>query len=361
MHNIRYFLSGHTSKGLVNLLDENVDGVSRIIIFSHPSRYVKTAVIRAICSQHQASGQETILSPDGKQYLEGVIIRQASLAVITDQLASGSETYRSHGEILNLETDIQAEPTENHEKFEAEAARLVAASHELFRQGLEIHDQLEAIYINKMNFEQADQLAREIADKLLNSVPERKEKPLIRRRLFGTNTPDGTVNIVPELLDRVERADFIKGRAGTGKSTLMKTIANLCQEKGLDLEYYHCSFDPNSIDMILVPELNYCIFDATDPHEFFPQPGREGQRIVDTYEAFVEPGTDERFAAEVARTNQHYKTFMKKGVECLKEAGTYYDRIEAPYEKRGIEIQQKAAAIVKQLNINAINENQSSR
>src|SRR5690606_31689042 len=101
---------------------------------------------------------------------------------------------------------------------------------------------------------------------------------------------DGVVNEVPYILNQVKNVYHIKGRAGTGKSTFMRRVVAACEAYGFDLELYHCSFDPGSLDMLLVRELDFCIFDSTEPHEFFPT--REGEQIIDLYEEAVNPGTD---------------------------------------------------------------------
>ena len=50
----------------------------------------------------------------------------------------------------------------------------------------------------------------------------------------------------------------------------MKRIAAAAQENGFDVEFYRCSLDPNSCDMVLIRELGFCVFDSTAPHEYFP-------------------------------------------------------------------------------------------
>src|SRR5699024_11280704 len=97
-------------------------------------------------------------------------------------------------------------------------------------------------------------LADQLLTNILSNVDKRDRTSSVYRRLFGTNTPEGAVNIVPELLSPMYKNYYLKGRAGTGKSTLMKRIVAACKDYGLDLELYHCSFDPDSIDMVIIHE-----------------------------------------------------------------------------------------------------------
>src|SRR5699024_20254 len=101
---------------------------------------------------------------------------------------------------------------------------------------------------------------------------------------------------------------YLKGGVVTGKSTIMKRIVVACMHYGLDLELYHCSFDPDSIDMVIIHDLNVSIFDSTDPHEFFPK--YEEDEIIDMYEETVTPGTDETYQKEIKRITEQYKSYM---------------------------------------------------
>jgi len=333
MYRIPYYLTGHTSKGLVNLLsEENLQASSRIVILQHESRTVKTAVIRAGLDLVQPSNYEAVLSPDGSQFLEGVLFNDQSLAVLTDKLLESANLpcrILDRVEYIDLTKRFSEYPVDSHDLQIIEDSCL--AAYDDLATGLAIHDELESVYVNKMDFKKADDTAARLVNKLLASVPSSGRDSGIKRRLFGTNTPDGVVNVVPDLLKQTTRVHFIHGRAGTGKSTLMKHIANACIEKGLDLEFYHCSFDPKSIDMVRIPELDYAIFDATDPHAFNPEPGNNRHEVIDTYELFVEKGTDEHFAKEISDVNNRYKAFAKQGVKHLKTAGAAIQRMEAPY------------------------------
>ncbi len=208
-------------------------------------------------------------------------------------------------------------------------------AYDSFAEGLRIHDDLEAIYINQMDFERADEFAEDFITELLTDVPKKQREPRRFHRLFGTNTADGVVNVVPHLIENIKDVYYIKGRAGTGKSVFMKKIANACLDHGFDVEMYYCSFDPGSIDMVLVRELDFCIFDSTDPHEFFPQ--RDGEKVIDMYENFVAPGTDETYATEIDDVHKRYKSCMKKGVRFLKEAGEQWRKWEDDYMKKRIQ------------------------
>nr|WP_010532100.1 hypothetical protein [Lentibacillus jeotgali] len=315
MPNLHYYVTGNTAEGLVNHLDTNLYKINQVIALKHPSARLKTAIVKKLAELYKNSNLEILESALGNDYLDGIIISEKSLAFIDANVATMST------ETLDLTNSFPAK------KQELSAVnRLTQKAYDSFAEGLKIHDELEDIYINQMDFGHADKFAEQFINDLLKDIPKKNRQPHTYTRLFGTNTADGVVNVVPHLVKNIKNVHYIKGRAGTGKSTFMKRIAAACAGNGLDVEMYYCSFDPNSVDMVLVRELDFCIFDSTDPHEFFPQ--KESDNIVDLYDEFIAAGTDEKFETEIYNTNAQYKSCMKEGIRYLKEAGEKRQAIE---------------------------------
>ena len=89
------------------------------------------------------------------------------------------------------------------------------------------------------------------------------------RHLFpGGNTSKGFYSFYRYILsqDDAKRIICIKGGPGTGKSQLMKKVAAYFFQKGYTIEHHHCSSDPNSLDGVLIKELNVALLDGTSPH-----------------------------------------------------------------------------------------------
>ncbi|MEW9676010.1 hypothetical protein ABRT01_07480 [Lentibacillus sp. L22] len=320
----RYYTTGNTSEGFVNFTYSNIKDIKRVIVLKHDSNKVKTSVIDQIIKKYEASDQlEIILSPLGGKYRDGVIWRDKGIAIITDQIAPNKMDI----EICDLEKIFPANISQHELQQQIDSATQKA--YENFATGLSIHDKLEKIYVDQMDFNRANELASHFIQNLLVNQPDSQVKGKIRTRLFGTNTPDGAVNVVPELIKDIANVCYIKGRAGTGKSTFMKKIVSACTAKGLDVELYRCSFDPSGLDMVIVRDLDFCIFDSTDPHEYFPQ--RKDDQVLDLYDETVTPGTDEKFAVQIKKLTAEYKSYMKQGIKKLKDADVYREQMERMY------------------------------
>ncbi len=72
---------------------------------------------------------------------------------------------------------------------------------------------------------------------------------------------------------------ILKGGAGTGKSSLMKKIADRYEEKE-NVTRYYCSSDPDSLDAAVLHSSKTVIVDGTAPHVFDPAFPGACQKIV---------------------------------------------------------------------------------
>lgn len=83
----------------------------------------------------------------------------------------------------------------------------------------------------------------------------------------GANTGNGFVEAYDTFANEEEnrRVWILKGGSGTGKSTLMRKIADDAKASGHTCVQYLCSSDPTSLDAVIV-DGQYVILDGTAPH-----------------------------------------------------------------------------------------------
>lgn len=210
---------------------------------------------------------------------------------------------------------------------------LLLSAQQIFSLAHEVHDRQEEIYVSNMDFELANVLCDAMVNRLLpNPAPD--SNPTAGKqinRFFGAPTVNGNFCYIPELTEKITTRYFIKGRPGTGKSTFLKRIAAKVAERGYDVYIYHCSFDPKSLDMIVAPQLDFCIFDSTAPHEYFPT--RSHDTVLDLYQECVVPGTDEKFQNEIGALEAEYKAKLADGSAYLKKMKAEADAFGAQIPK----------------------------
>jgi len=91
-------------------------------------------------------------------------------------------------------------------------------------------------------------------------------KAQMRRMFAGSNTSGGFRSFYDHLIGQeATRTIVLKGGRGVGKSTLMKYIAEHMANLDHDVELFHCSSDPSSLDGVVMPGIAVALMDGTAP------------------------------------------------------------------------------------------------
>jgi hypothetical protein len=331
-----YYAGGNTARGFYNLYDSNLQGLERLFILKGGPGTGKSSLMKKIGQEWVEKGYniEFLHCSSDNNSIDGVIIPSLKVGlvdgtaphVIEPKAPGAVEEYINLGEAWNSRTLNRQKNVI--QKLTNHISQSFQKAYATFKEALEIHDDWEKIYINSMNFKKADQLTNKLIDSFFGKIKLNKA-PDVRHRFLGAASPQGAVDYVPNLTEEIPKRYFIKGRPGSGKSTMLKKLAAAGEERGIDVEVYHCGFDPHSLDMVIFRELGVAIFDSTAPHEYFPS--RDGDEIIDMYEILIEPGTDELFADFISNIAEKYKNKMTEATSYLSQAKSLHDELEEIY------------------------------
>lgn len=332
-----YFACGNTAKGFQNLFASNLQNLERIYILKGGPGNGKSTLMKRVGKKYEEKyAVEYIHCSSDAKSLDGVIVRELGFGIVDgtaphviEPLVPGCvEQY------INMGAAWTARKLKTNQdkimKIQSEIASCYPRAYEAFARGIKVHDEWENIYIGAMDFDKANEMTETVIKDILKDYAYQKEGK-VYHRFFGASTCDGSVDFVENIIEPVKNRYFIKGRPGSGKSTLLKKLLAHAQMKGLDVEVYHCGFDPNSLDMILIPELDTVIFDSTAPHEYFPS--REEDVVVDMYRELIAENTDEVYAVELEDIVSRYRACISEGVSYLKKAKDLHDKLEEYYIK----------------------------
>lgn len=281
----KYFLSANTSGGYISFYEETMKNLEKSYILSDLSEAEASTVIFDIANIYGAD--ELILNPMNTNLADGCILSKKKLGIfskrtkiIPEQTGDLSSLYTAYGEAKK------------------------------------IHDEWEKIYIENMDTVRLNSYGDKIIYEILRDSHGCGKSENINR-FFGASTPFKPVNFINELTEDLKSRYFIKGRPGTGKSTFLKRFRDEAIKRGFDAETYFCSFDPKSLDMVVIRELSVCIFDSTAPHEMFPESKRDC--ILDFYTEAGLEGIDEKYDDELKKKAADYKEKVSEGLGYLRK------------------------------------------
>lgn len=334
---LNFFAGGNTARGFYSLYDSSLQGLSRLFILKGGPGTGKSSLMKKIGNEWQEKGYDIQFlhcSSDNKS-IDGVLIPELNAGIV-DGTAPHVIEPKAPGaveEYINLGEAWNSGKLQEHKETITELTEKISGAfntaYSLFAEALRIHDEWEKIYIENMDFEKANGLTNRLIESFFGDSRSETGNGRVYDRFLGAATPAGAVDFVPNLTETVGKRYFIKGRPGSGKSTMLKKLAAEAQSRGYDVEVYHCGFDPHSLDMVIVRELDFAIFDSTAPHEYFPE--RETDEIIDMYDELITPGTDERYAAEIKDVGGRYKDKMNEAIASLANAKELRDQLEAIY------------------------------
>lgn len=152
------------------------------------------------------------------------------------------------------------------------------------------------------------------------------------RFFLGANTPQGFVSRFDHLAEKADgwRTLIIKGGPGSGKSTLMKRLA---ESLGGELELIHCSSDADCLDGVVCPAKKFAIADGTAPHVMEPRYPGAADSLVDVTacwdvdKLFAHRGEIMRLTDICSKYHEHCCRFMSAAASLLGD--TYRIALEA--------------------------------
>lgn len=311
----KYFALANSAGGFTNLMENNLDGL-KVFTISGDSKKQKTEILEKVLKEAEISEDaECVVSPFDIKYIDAVIVRKKGFAVVDRDLVLGEFATEN----IDL-CEVNHQPCSSVYELLKKEKWALSEMYRCYDDAKKIHDEWEKIYIGCMDYKKLEAYEKGVIDQLLAG----KKGDFGNKnyhRFFGASTPDGSVNYIDNLTETLSERFFIKGRAGTGKSTFLKRLSKEANEKGFDTEIYYCSFDKASLDMVVVPELGFCVFDSTAPHEMFPQTKRD--KILDFYEESGLLGTDEKYEKELSDVQTRYKHKISQGMAYLRLCKLY--------------------------------------
>lgn len=142
---------------------------------------------------------------------------------------------------------------------------------------------------------------------------------------MGSSGKNGFFSCFSELMPKIPgRYTYIlKGGPGTGKSSLMKKIADDMEQNDISCERIYCSSDPESLDAVIFPSLRVSVADGTSPHALDPDYPGVAAEIVDLGECWNKEKLREKSEKIIELTD--------KNAECHRRSRRFIDSAFSVY------------------------------
>lgn len=190
-------------------------------------------------------------------------------------------------------------------------------------------DELES-YIaeaNALDIVGLNRYTQNLAEELYSAVPQMNRVGKVRHLFASAITPDGPVNYFETLFDHLPRRVVITGKPGTGRTTMVKKLAEAAMLRGYDAEIFHCAMDPEKYEHFIIKDLGLAVISSVDPHTYQP---KAGDVEVNTRQ-FVNEGALLPYQEEMELTKIYYNQAFMRAVSFIARTKKIHDDMETYY------------------------------
>ncbi|MDD2619293.1 MAG: hypothetical protein PHC92_01280 [Syntrophomonadaceae bacterium] len=151
------------------------------------------------------------------------------------------------------------------------------------------------------------------------------------RHLFaGAITPLGLVNKAESIIDSDYSIFAVKGSPGSGLKNLFAHNLNLLELYNYYAEIYHNPFDPNEIDIIILPDSKIALLDISSIFNYTKYlPAIKYKRLLD-FDQFS-PNIPEFASSLLDNARKRFASGISEAVSHIGRAKKYHDELESFY------------------------------
>lgn len=333
-----YFAGGNTSIGFYSVFNRLSLPLQRVYILFGATQKTKSALLQRLGALLQKKGIaiEYIHALLDHHRIEGLIAPAIHLGIIDGNGPHSLQpTYPGVRDRYVCFDDAWVDRKMQNHRSEIMALYHQREEHKQhvykqFALAKKAHERKEHIYVSAMDFAKADQASERILAELFIGQDTGQDIPFGREFFMGAATEAGVVHFVDAITASLQKRYILKGRSGSGKSTFMLKIARAAEANGLHVNYYRCSFDPASFDMIVIPAIQTAFIDGTSPHVV--EPTRHGDEVIDLFLLAIDPTVEMERASEIEEADRTYRSHVRTAIHHLQEQRQLHERIENLYD-----------------------------
>lgn len=273
-----YMGTAYTGNGVAHKFDTLIATADKTIFLKAPPTNAISKVLNDAAAHFIKRGYDVdrFNNPVEPDYTDAIFVKDLNLFILQASHPVPLEPTEIGGR-HHVISFYDAYDEEKLQRRATEMAAIAGESNLVFTKmmqamsdALRIHDDWEKVNIVRMMWHEHEQMTESLKNELFGTMKLHK-KSTVSHRIAGSLSPGGARDYIPSITSWTKRRILMKGLSGTGKSTMLKTLGKEAERRGIDVLYGWCGLDPTSVDILLLPELSVCLFDATQPHEYDPE------------------------------------------------------------------------------------------
>lgn len=153
------------------------------------------------------------------------------------------------------------------------------------------------------------------------------------RHLFpAAISPGGVVSKIDSLIDADYSLFAVKGNPGTGVKELFSYALQTLKLLGVEAEVYHNPFNPDNIDVIILPSSKSVLIDISGHLFAYADllPGIKHRRFLD-FDQLVHKPLIDTYEKNIVSARERFNGGIRDAVSFIRKAKEYHDELESYY------------------------------
>ncbi len=334
-----FFPGGNTCYGFYSFYDYMVSpAVERKIILKGGPGVGKSSFMKKIGEDFLTQGHEVEYhwcSSDNES-LDGVVLGRHQICIL-DGTAPHVVDPRFPGavdEIINLGDYWRQKSIRKNRPAVIELTQTISRcfqrAYKRLAESKMAWEEWESYYQEARDNEAANRNTLALARDFVSGLDDGGQK--IRHLFAAAITPGGVVSKIDSLIDSGYSLFAVKGNPGSGIKELFSYTWQTLNLSAAEAEIYHNPFDPDNIDIIVLPSSRSALLDVSG-HLFdyaASLPASKHRRFLD-FDQLVRKSAVDTHEQRIISARERFHSGIQDAIGFIRQAKEYHDELESYY------------------------------
>lgn len=339
----RVFPGGNTSRGFFSFYEYILpqEEAVRIFIVKGGPGVGKSTFMKKIADDLMNRGYDIEYEQcsSDNDSLDGILIPALKIALI-DGTAPHVVDPKNPGvvdEIINLgeywnETKIWSYRDEVLE-VNKRAGKQYKIGYSHLKEASVAYDEWKSYVHESMDWSKYNETLRLLLDSVFQEAAAVYHVKPKERHLFASAiTPGGMKNYIDTLIKPGMRVYTLEGEPGSGVKEMIGRTARTAWEMGLFTEQFHCPFEPDLLDMVIIPGINTVVLNTSKPFHFDID-SAPGLNIIKKFSVntCINTRVLDAYKDDLEYARNRFHSLMESAVSHIFRAKSIHDTLEQYY------------------------------